>query len=175
MPALLTAYGGVSYLNEVSAMLKILSFVSLYLICQSSVLAGTCGTVESLRWLVGNWHSDNGKVKINESWMRVSANTIEGYGQTYSIKKNKIVISETLRLVEMSGEVFFVAKVASNDLPISFKLTSCADKTAIFENPQHDFPKKIRYQFNNTKSITAFVSGENGKGFKIEFIRENDS
>lgn len=156
-------------------MLRIISFVSLCFVCQSSVLAGTCNTIESLKWLVGNWHSENSKLKINESWRQISAKTLEGYGHTHSIEKNKIVSSETLRLVEMSGEVFYVAKVASNDLPISFKLTSCTAKTAIFENPQHDFPKKIFYQFNNDKNITVFVSGDKGKGFKVEFIRENDS
>lgn len=49
-------------------------------------------------------------------------------------------------------------------------LTSCSAKSVVFENSLHDFPKKIRYQFNKEKSITVFVSGENGKGISIEFI-----
>ncbi|NMR26622.1 MULTISPECIES: hypothetical protein [Pseudoalteromonas] len=50
----------------------------------------------------------------------------------------------------MSVEIFYVAKVASND-----------------------FPKKLNYQFlNKEKSITVYVSGEKGKGFSIEFIGE---
>lgn len=156
-------------------MSKVLSLVLLCLVFQSSVQAKDCNTVESLNWLVGNWNSENSKLKINESWKRLSGKTFEGSGFTYSIKKNKTVSSETLRLVEMSGEVFYLAKVASNDLPIAFKLTSCSAKSAIFENSLHDFPKKIRYQLNKEKSITVFVSGENGKGFSIEFIGENDS
>ena len=68
-----------------------------------------------------------------------------------------------------------MAKVASNNLPVAFKLTSCTAKTAIFENSQHDFPKKLNYQLNKDKSITVFVSGEKGKGFSIEFIGEDDS
>lgn len=156
-------------------MLKIISLVSLCLVFQPAMQAKACSTVESLTWLVGNWNSENSELKINESWKRISTKTFEGYGHTYSIKKNKIVSSETLRLVEMSGEVFYVAKVASNNLPVAFKLTSCTAKTATFENSLHDFPKKISYQLNKDKNITVFVSGENGKGFSIEFIGEKDS
>lgn len=156
-------------------MLKTISFVSLCLIFQPSVQAKACGTVESLTWLVGNWNSENNKLKINESWKRVNTKILEGIGQTYSIKKNKIVSSETLLLVEMSGEVFYVAKVANNDLPVAFKLTSCTDKTVTFENSLHDFPKKISYQLKKDKNITVFVSGDKGKGFSIEFNNENKS
>ena len=156
-------------------MLKVITLISLCLIFQSTVQAKACDTIESLTWLVGNWNSENNKLKINEIWKRISGKTFEGSGSTYSIEKNQIVSSETLRIVEMSGEVFYIAKVASNDLPVAFKLTSCTAETAIFENSQHDFPKKLSYQLNKDKNITVFVSGEEGKGFSIEFIRENDS
>jgi hypothetical protein len=75
----------------------------------------------------------------------------------------------------MSGEIFYMAKVVSNDLPVAFKLTSCTTNTAIFENSQHDFPKKLSYQLNKDKSITVSVSGENDEGFLIEFMGEDDN
>lgn len=156
-------------------MLKVISFMSLWLVFQTTVQAKACGTIESLTWLVGDWNSETSSLKINESWKQISANTFEGLGYTYSIEKNHIVSSETLRLVEMSGEIFYVAKVASNDLPIAFKLTGCTANTAIFENSRHDFPKKISYQLNNDKNMSVFVSGEKDKGFSIEFNREDDS
>ncbi|MFT5757611.1 MAG: hypothetical protein ACI9LM_002347 [Alteromonadaceae bacterium] len=160
---------------ELSAMFKIINMVLLCIFFQPVVQAKTCGTIESLTWLVGDWSSENNKRKINESWQRISDQTFEGSGYTYSIEKNKVVSSEALRLVEMSGEVFYMAKVASNDLPIAFKLINCTAKTAIFENSLHDFPKKLSYRFNKDKSMTVFVSGDNNKGFSIEFIREGDS
>jgi hypothetical protein len=160
---------------ELSAMFKVINLMSLCFLFQPAVQAKTCDTIESLTWLVGNWNSENSKLKINESWKQVSAKTFEGSGYTYSIEKDKIVSSETLRLVEMSGDVFYVAKVASNNLPVAFKLTSCTAKTAIFENSHHDFPKKLSYKLNKDKNITVFVSGEKGKGFSIEFFGENDS
>ncbi len=156
-------------------MLKRICFISLFVIFQSTVFADTCDTIESVNWLVGNWHYENSELKINESWKRVSAKTMEGYGQTESVKKNEIVSAETLRLVEMSGEVFYLAKVASNKLPVPFKLTSCVDKTAIFENTEHDFPKKIAYRLTGRNNIAVSVTGDKGKGFKIEYTREEES
>ncbi|NRA83806.1 MAG: hypothetical protein HRU22_08575 [Gammaproteobacteria bacterium] len=153
-------------------MFKIISFFSLCFIGQPFVQAATCDTLESLTWLVGNWHTENKKLQINESWRRVSTKTLEGDGNIYSTTKNKLISAETLLLVEMSGAVFYVAKVASNDLPVAFKLTSCSEKTATFVNLQHDFPNKISYQFNNEQSMTVVVSGNNGKGFNVELIRQ---
>ena len=155
-------------------MFKILSCLSLCLICQSALAAKACDTVESLTWLVGSWSSQNSKYIINESWQRTSAKTFEGSGSTFSVEKNRIVSSETLRLVEMSGEVFYVAKVASNELPIAFKLTHCTANTAVFENSKHDFPKKLNYQMNTDKSVTVFISGDEGKGFSIDFLAEDN-
>lgn len=68
-----------------------------------------------------------------------------------------------------------MAKVASNNLPVPFKLTSCMDKTAIFENTEHDFPKKIVYQLTDRNNIAVSVTGDKGKGFKIEYTREEES
>lgn len=156
-------------------MLKVITLMLLFVFFQPMVQANACGSIDSLTWLVGDWKSESNKLKINESWKIISAKTFEGSGYTFSIEKNKIVSSETLRLVEMSGEVFYVAKVASNDLPIAFKLTSCTTQAAIFENSQHDFPKKISYQLNQGDNITVVVTGEKGKSFSIEFIRKDDS
>ncbi|KZN30030.1 hypothetical protein N480_03540 [Pseudoalteromonas luteoviolacea S2607] len=155
-------------------MLRVILWVLLCLVFQSSLQAKTCNTVKSLAWLAGNWNSSNDKHRFNESWQQISDATFEGLGSTYSIEKKKIVSSESLRLVEMAGEVFYLAKVASNNLPIAFKLTSCTADSAIFENPQHDFPKKLRYQLTKDKNMTVFVSGDNGKGFAINFVGKND-
>jgi len=156
-------------------MFKIMSFLLMYLLFQPAVMANSCINLASLTWLVGHWESENSQLIINESWHRVSDKTFEGAGETFSVKKNKIVSSETLRIVEMSGEIFYLAKVPSNDSPVAFKLTDCTENTAVFENSQHDFPKKISYQYEQNKGITVFVSGENGEGFLIEYTSVKDS
>lgn len=156
-------------------MLKTSSCMLLALCFHGAVQAKVCDSLGSLSWLLGNWVAESGKSKISESWQQISDKTFEGAGVTYSLEKQKIVSSETLRLVEMSGEVFYLAKVASNHLPVAFKLTQCTAESAVFENPQHDFPKKLHYQLTKDKRIIVVVSGENENGFSINFIPENNS
>jgi len=154
-------------------MLKIIGFLSVFMMYQQTVQASPCNSVKSVEWLLGNWKSKNSEHLIKESWKQISIKTYEGNGQTYSIKKNMIISSETLRIVEMSGEVFYFAKVASNTLPVAFKLTNCTTQTVTFENLLHDFPKKISYQLNKDKSMTVNVTGEKESGFSIDFIGDN--
>ena len=40
---------------------------------------------------------------------------------------------ETLRLVTMSDGVFYIAKVADNELPVPFRLARCTDGVLVFE------------------------------------------
>lgn len=134
--------------------------------------AKACDTLTSLSWLLGHWSAKTDTLSFNESWTKVSKQTFEGQGNVYSLKKAKIVNEETLRLVEMSGEFFYFAKVNSNPLPIAFKLKSCTAQSIIFENTEHDFPNFIQYTFISDNSITAHVSGKNGNGFVIEYFRQ---
>ncbi|MFT5705214.1 MAG: hypothetical protein ACI8SK_001169, partial [Shewanella sp.] len=97
-------------------MLRVLCLVLFFLVFQSPAFANKCHDIESLSWLVGDWEYKGDKLKLSESWQQVSASTLEGIGQTKSLETNELLSAETLRLVEMSGEVFYVAKVASNEL-----------------------------------------------------------
>ncbi|MCF2859119.1 DUF6265 family protein [Pseudoalteromonas sp. SMS1] len=154
-------------------MLRVIKWVLPCFVFHAGAQAKACDSIASLSWLVGHWYSESRSLKINESWQQVSGKTLEGAGETYSIKKGKMVSAETLRIVEMSGEVFYIAKVASNEAPVAFKLTRCAANTVIFENPHHDFPKKLHYQAMEEGQMTVFVSGEKGKAFSIKFRREH--
>ncbi len=145
-----------------------------YFTIQSSAQAEACNTLDSVNWLVGSWTSDSPTLKISETWSRISSHTFEGHGKTVSVTQNELVSAETLRLVEMSGELFFWAKVKSNELPVAFKLTNCTDNTATFENAAHDFPKKLVYQKTNVDMLTVLVTGNEGKGFTIEYTRSDD-
>jgi hypothetical protein len=86
---------------------------------------------------------------------------------------NTAISTESLRLVAMSDEIFFIAKVASNPLPVAFKLTQCANKIAVFENPHHDFPQTLSYQLiqssQGDKQLKVKVFAANNPGFEINF------
>ena len=85
-------------------------------------------------------------------------------------------LRETLRLVSMSDGVFYIAKVTENDLPVPFRMTRCADDLAVFENPEHEAPRKLTYKLkranvNNDDVLEVTVEGGAMKAFTLQFAR----
>jgi predicted ATP-grasp superfamily ATP-dependent carboligase len=134
-----------------------------------TVQAQSCSSLELANWLVGEWRGTRGENQILERWQKISAETFEGMGTTR--RGANVVESETLRLVAMEQRVFYVAKVAHNDLPVAFALTQCEDQRLVFENPAHDFPKKLEYHLTGPDTLSVRVSaGE--RGFTLTFNRQ---
>lgn len=125
-------------------------------------LAETCTSLEQAAWLLAEWVSAGG---ATESWHRAGARTFEGAGTSGSG-------SEALRLVEMSGQVFYIAKVAHNELPVAFKLVECSDALLVFVNPAHDFPRRLEYRSTAADAMTVAVSDGADRGFEIHFRKD---
>ncbi len=136
------------------------------------VPAAECGSLADLRWLLGDWRADGSKSSFFESWSEVGPQTFEGTGIERSKPDGAVKSAESLRLVEMGGGVFYVAKVAHNELPVAFRLTACADGRFVFENPAHDFPRRIEYRHQETGRFSARVSDGAENGFTVEYVRQ---
>jgi hypothetical protein len=133
--------------------------------------ASNCESLKTFEWLLGDWVSTSSSSTITESWQRVSSQTFEGTGVTKQTDTSEVTGSETLRLVEMSRQVFYIAKVGHNKLPVPFALVSCSDKTIVFENLKHDFPKRFLYQSLADNKMSVTVTDENNKGFSLKFSK----
>jgi hypothetical protein len=121
----------------------------------------------NLTWLIGDWTDASNKTK--ESWKAVSSATYEGEG---SIKKdNQWTTYESLRLVEMGGGLFFIAKVGHNPLPVAFKAEQCTTESITFVNQAHDFPKALQYHRVANNQLLIEVRGAEGKGFKLSLAK----
>jgi hypothetical protein len=140
--------------------------------------AGGCDSLDAVNWLLGNWVRADAENMTLETWHRVSADTFEGVGTTESYD-GEILRQESLRLVVMSGKVFYIAKVTENDLPVPFVMTLCTDGEMTFENPAHDFPRRLIYwhhspdSANTPETMTVRVDDGADKGFSITFARHD--
>jgi hypothetical protein len=77
---------------------------------------------------------------------------------------------ESTKLLVQDTDIVYIADVPGNPAPVPFKLTSYKNKKAVFENPQHDFPKTIVYSLIGEDSLVATIDGEeNGKPRHEEF------
>ncbi len=136
------------------------------------VLAVDCGSLNDLRWLLGDWKAEGEQTTFHESWTESAPQTFEGTGIERSKPECAEKSREALRLVEMAGGVYYVSKVTHNELPVAFRLTACEGGTYVFENPAHDFPRRLEYRREGDDRLAVRVSDGGEKGFTLDFRRE---
>jgi Domain of unknown function (DUF6265) len=112
----------------------------------------------------GIWIMPTKNGAIGETWKRIDDNYYQGKG--FMIKGTDTLITEQVSLRKTADGIFYISTVEdqNNKQPISFKLSSSNINLFIFENPEHDFPKRIVYEFTDSITLHAYIDdGINGK------------
>lgn len=76
-----------------------------------------------------------------------------------------------------------VSQIGFDGAPVAFKMVSSTNQQFVFENPQHDFPKRIVYHFkpiawNKEKIVSpgdtldVAVTSLEGEGIHFRFTRK---
>src|SRR5262245_37385599 len=125
--------------------------------------AAGASRLEELGWLLGTWERESRQGTAYEVWVRLGERVQEGHGYVVKVGGEHVPL-EDLLLVEMGGDIFYISKVAENAYPIGFRLTSAGAREAVFENPQHDFPKVISYRLQEDGTLLAAIEGPGGEG-----------
>lgn len=126
--------------------------------------------ISKFAWMSGCWErSDKAKsLLVSESWMRPAGTSMLGMGRT--VKGDKTVDYEFMRIEIRGTDYYFVAQPKANATETAFKLTTSQPTSATFENPDHDFPQKIRYWKSGTDILFARIEGTaNGKAKRTDF------
>jgi len=133
--------------------------MKLFLAVVASAFAAMSNDLEGLRFMEGDWRGESGKARIEEHWIEAAGGIMLGVSRT--IVSGKTVAFEFLRIEAREDGVFYVAQ--PNGRPgTDFKLTQVSAGEAVFENPQHDHPKLIRYRLGDD-TLVAEVEGNEGK------------
>lgn len=116
-------------------------------------------TVDRFSWMNGYWEMKEKDGIVTEQWKRVNDSLMEG--KSDFVKGDSVIPFETIRMFRSGNDFYYEAKAAgqNNEQPVAFKLTSFSDTAFVAENPQHDFPRRIRYTLINEDSIHAFIDG----------------
>jgi hypothetical protein len=117
-----------------------------------------------LAWLSGSWQTD-GEPRIEEHWTPATANGLLGVGRT--VRAGTTVFFEYVRIEVRDDGVFYVAQPLGRP-PTEFRLVKLEGQSAEFENPAHDYPKRIVYRRNADGSLYARVEG-NGKAEEFAY------
>ena len=93
-------------------------------------------------------------------------------GMSRTVAGEKMVEFEYLRIEQRADGIYYVAHPKARCLGTDFKLTKASATEAVFENPQHDFPKRIIYRKTGDDSLTASIdAGEGSKAMSFVFRR----
>lgn len=169
--------------NNGETIMKKITCLLVFLLQIPNLANASCNKPEALDWLIGDWLKPSKNGAIVERWRKrdisggsgVGFSGIEYSGVGYSLgSDNKKVINETLRIVDMGGEIFLIAKPNQNPVPVAFKLVECNQNEAKFENKQHDFPQKLEYLREGNK-LKVNVSADKQTGFSLEYVRQSSS
>ena len=124
--------------------------------------------IDSLRWMAGYWKHMTEGSETEEQWMGplnklmvgMSRNTDTGFNASF----------EFLRILQdKKGAVLYIAMPSAKKETV-FTMTYYKNREVWFENPAHDFPRKIIYRMNSPGEITVILDGiEEGQPYKYEY------
>jgi len=149
-------------------MKTVLLFLALLL--SSGCAAQTAG-ISQLDWMAGCWESTSGVSHTHEQWMRPAGGSMIGMSRT--VRNDTTLSYESMQIVERGDRVVFLAQ-PSGQAPAEFPAVDVTLEIAVFANPQHDFPQRIRYRRAGPDSLAARIEGfSNGQmqGFDILYVR----
>jgi hypothetical protein len=121
----------------------------------------------TLGWLAGEWRMD-GDTRVEEHWTTPEGGKLIGMGRT--VAGGKTVFFEYLRIEDRADGTYYVAQPLGRP-PTDFKLVRATASEAVFENPAHDFPKRIHYRREADGTLVARVEGDPGDKEKAEEFR----
>ena len=118
----------------------------------------TAQTLRDFTWLVGS-RSVKESVLLEEHWMDPASNLMLGVSRT--LRGDKVVEFEFLRIESRADGLYYVAQPGGRP-PTDFKLTKWDGTEAVFENPAHDFPKRIIYRKQPDNVVVVRIDGGAG-------------
>jgi Domain of unknown function (DUF6265) len=133
------------------------------------IISGNNKTFKKLYTLEGTWKMTTKRGAVCEEWKKVSKNYLQSKG--YMVKGKDTIISERIALTNTKEGIFYTSTVEdqNNKQPVAFKMTRSENNTFVFENPQHDFPKRIVYKLVTADSLHAYIDDGTETGKKQNF------
>lgn len=129
--------------------------------------------IGDVAWLAGAWVGTRGTAattSIEERWSPPLGGAMLAVSRTVS--RDRMSAFEFLRIVERDGGLVYIAQ-PGGAAATEFVLTELGATRAVFENPRHDYPKRIVYELSAEGGLSAtigFMKG--GSPRRFEFKRQ---
>jgi len=123
-------------------------------------------------FLSGTWKVE-GRDRY-EHWDRLNEQSLRGL--SYIVNENNMAVSEYLEIEQNGYEISYRATVLHQNegKSVAFKLVR-SDSIFLFENPDHDFPKKIIYRKISADELFVSVTDGDKKGFSFTMTKQPET
>ncbi|MBA4120544.1 MAG: hypothetical protein C0513_07600 [Isosphaera sp.] len=134
-------------------------------------------TIDGLAWLAGAWtgtRGSEGQISFEERWSPPLGGSM--FATSRTVTRGKMSAFEYLRIVERDGGLIYIAQ-PNGAAATEFVLTEVSPARAVFENPRHDYPKRIVYEVSESRQgvrwLTATIGfTKGGTPRRFEFTQE---
>lgn len=130
-------------------------------------------SISDLKWLEGAWVGTRSSGStFEERWSPAKGGAMLAVSRTVNAG-GRMSAFEFLRIVERNGGLVYIAQPGGAP-PTEFILSELSGNRAVFDNPRHDYPKRIVYELSADGGLTAtigFMKG--GTPGRFEFKRES--
>jgi hypothetical protein len=132
--------------------------------------------IGDLRWLAGAWVGKRSSgSSIEERWSPPLGGAMLAVSRTVNTS-GKMNAFEYLRIVERDGGLVYIAQpggAKATEFVLTELGTEKGSRHAVFDNPRHDYPKRIRYELSAEDVLRATVGyAKGGTPGRFEFKRE---
>jgi hypothetical protein len=133
-------------------------------------------TIGDLSWLAGAWVGKRSSgSSIEERWSPPRGGAMLAVSRTVNTS-GKMNAFEYLRIVERDGGLVYIAQpggAKATEFVLTELVTEKGSRRAVFDNPRHDYPKRIRYELSSEGVLSATVGyAKGGTPGRFEFKRE---
>lgn len=125
--------------------------------------------LSGLAYMSGCWIGEAGEgTIIEEHYTTPSENLM--LGTTRYLSRGR-TISFELTTIRRDSTGVSLTPYPNGTASDAFRLTSLEDRTAVFENPEHDFPQRITYRQAAEDSLAARVENPSGRALEWQMVR----
>lgn len=110
-----------------------------------------------LEWLAGSWATSGPGGRSEEHWTPPAGGRMFGVNRAY--KDGELHFWEHIVIEARPDGIVYLASPEGRQPPTEFRLTHLSSGQAVFENPEHDFPKKVVYELLEDGRLRGSVQG----------------
>jgi hypothetical protein len=153
-------------LRRVNLIAGCAAFITLPFVSASAQTA----PIDHAAWIAGCWEQRSANRLTMEMWMPPAGGTMMGASRTTAGGATR-----EYEQLHTAGDTLIYSALPSGQRPTDFRSTSLSSTALVFENPAHDFPRKITYRRVGADSLIARVEGpgpnNTTRGFDIRMRR----